>query len=719
MSRRRPLLSALAVALLAGGGCGEDSPGAPVRECPAIVWAQAPTGNGARVSVVGSWDGWASPGIALEPFEADPAWWMARVAVAPGEHGYLIEVDGVRRVDSFNPLTTFRGAEEVSLLVAPDCAAPEIRVDSAAGAEAGTIEVKATFLARPDGRALDPASVTAAIEGGAALSITKASAEDGVIVARAAGLPRGKHAVVIEAADAEGRRAAPVRAAAWVSPAMETFEDGLLYHLMIDRFRGDSGAPLAPPSTLTSRAGGTLDGVRAAIEAGYFDDLGVTALWLSPVYQNPIEPREGRDGHMSEGYHGYWPLDSRGVDPRIGGPEALTALVQAAHARGLRVLLDLVPNHVYEMNPRFLENAAAGWFHDGPDSCVCGTEGCGWGERIQTCWFTPYLPDVRWQHPDAMRAGIDDALFWADQFDLDGFRIDAVPMIPRAATRRIAAALRSAVAPRSATLLLGEVYTGEGTGGVQMIRYHLGEAGLDSAFDFPAMWAMRRAVATGSGGFDELAAVLDEEEAAYAGSGAVMSRILGNHDTTRFISEANGDAWSDPWTNPPVEPSDPAAHARHRMGLALLLTLPGMPTMYYGDEIGLAGGSDPDSRRVMPALASLSSEQQASLDVARRLGKLRACSPALRRGDRVLLVATPRTFGYVRDAADGSPVIALFSTADEVSSIPIFETAAPPGLYIDGMTGAEVPVGVSGAPAAVDVAPRSFRVLVGAASPCR
>ncbi|HLM73013.1 MAG TPA: hypothetical protein VK459_09990, partial [Polyangiaceae bacterium] len=280
--RRRSLFAALAVVMLAGS-CGEESPGAPVRECPAVVWAKAPAIKGAQLSVIGSWNGWASPGIPMEPFE-DGAWWMARPDVPPGEHGYLIEGGGVRRLDPFNPLTTYRGAEEVSLLMAPDCGSPELRVDSASGTEAGAISITATFLARPDGRALDPASVSARIEGGAALSIARASAGDGVIEARGSGLARGKHTVVLEAADAEGRRAEAARAVVWVNPAMETFEDGLLYHVMIDRFLGDGGAPLDPPSTLTTRAGGTLSGVRSALESGYFEDLGVTALWLSPVY---------------------------------------------------------------------------------------------------------------------------------------------------------------------------------------------------------------------------------------------------------------------------------------------------------------------------------------------------------------------------------------------------------------------------------------------------
>ena len=94
------------------------------------------------------------------------------------------------------------------------------------------------------------------------------------------------------------------------------------------------------------RAGGTLSGVLSAIEGGYFERFGVSALWMSPVYLNPVEPRPGRDGRMYDSYHGYWPLDSRGVEPRIGGEALVRAVVEAAHARGLRVLFDLVPNHV-------------------------------------------------------------------------------------------------------------------------------------------------------------------------------------------------------------------------------------------------------------------------------------------------------------------------------------------------------------------------------------
>src|SRR5690606_34538512 len=99
------------------------------------------------------------------------------------------------------------------------------------------------------------------------------------------------------------------------------------------------------------------------------------------------------------------------------------------------------PNHVYETHPRYLEHQGDGWFH--PSGCVCGTPSCPWGEHIETCWFTPYLPDVRWQHPEAARAARDDVAFWMRRYDLDGLRVDAVPMMPRAATRRIAHEVRA------------------------------------------------------------------------------------------------------------------------------------------------------------------------------------------------------------------------------------------------------------------------------------
>ncbi|HRI71859.1 MAG TPA: alpha-amylase family glycosyl hydrolase, partial [Polyangium sp.] len=488
---------------------------------------------------------------------------------------------------------------------------------------------------------------------------------------------------------------------------------GILYHLMIDRFRGDGGAVLSPPETPGMRAGGTLDGVRAEIEKGTFDELGVTAIWMSPVYTNPTELREGRDGHLYESYHGYWPLESRGVEPRIGGESALRDLMAEAHRHGIRVIFDLVPNHVYDRNDRFKTHRNSKWFNEGPDGCVCGSPGCGWGEKLLTCWFTPYMPDVRFQNSDAMHAQIDDAVFWMNEFDADGVRIDAVPMMPRAATRRIAHALRGNAAGPEATFLLGEVYTGAGTGGIESIRYFLGPHGLNSAFDFPLMWTIRDVFATERQGFTAIEETLVLNDAAIAGSGSVLGRMIDNHDTSRFISEAVGNAANDPWNAAPPQPTDQKVYDRTEMALAFILTLPGLPVLYYGDELALAGAGDPDSRRVVPDLSTLSPYQTEVRNVVARLGRLRRCSAAIRRGERLPIVVGLDTYAYMRDAGDGDPVVVMFARKNTTMPMPL--GAVPVGQYVDLFTGESFGLGQGESVALGDL---SYRVLLREGSVC-
>jgi glycosidase len=501
-------------------------------------------------------------------------------------------------------------------------------------------------------------------------------------------------------------------------------DDVLLYHLMVDRFRGPQGA-LPAPASPGLRAGGTLSGVRAAVEAGYFTRLGVTTLWLSPLYENPPGLHRGRDGNLYEAYHGYWPSAPRSVEPQLGDAAELSALVAAAHQRGLRLLFDAVPNHVYESHPYYAAHSraaltAAGigdldrnsWFNDGPRACVCGDPGCDWGTRIEDCWFDSYLPDLNWRHPDVMQTGVADLLYWLAQFDLDGMRIDAVPMMPRAASRRMVRGARDSVYRAGMDLLIvGEDYTGPGDGGRSEIRSFLGSHydGLPSAFDFPLMWATRSALAGSTTGLDDLAGELDSSDRAFAGSGAVMAHILDNHDTPRFISEAAGNAGNDPWRDPPPQPTDSAPYQRQLLGLTLLLTLPGLPVLYYGDEIGLAGANDPDARRPLPdVLAGALPRLQADLlEKTGRLGQLRTCLPALRRGSRQTLAAnaewlvTLQTPPASADPAEplapaGDPSPALVVLARLADSPPhdpadgerrLFVSRVPVGTYRDVLSG--------------------------------
>lgn len=680
----------------------------PERDCTAYVWAR-PRSATSKVEVIGDFTGWVTPGVPALP--AGGGWSVARLALSPGEHGYLLVDGGEVRLDELAPLTTFHAGREVSIVPIGDCSVPALQIDRLDVDDAGKLALEAQFLASTGGPGLDPTALRASTSGGVALRIDRADPATGRIEVSASELAPGKHHILLTGADSQGRAAEEARASGWVRPAQHRWGDGVLYQIMIDRYRGSGGEALAAPSTPTSRAGGTLDGVRAELERGTFDALGVSALWLSPVYVNPKEARVGRDGHPSEAYHGYWPLDSRAVDSRLGGDSALEAVVSAAHERGIRVLVDFVPNHVYEKNPRYVAHENDGWFSTGKEACVCGTPDCDWGAHIETCWFAPYLPDVRWENADAARAGIDDALYWTDAFDLDGLRVDAVPMMPRSATRRIAHAVRAREMPSDARFLLGEVFTGPGADGFEAIVRFLGARawdGLDAAFDFPLMWAVRGALATGSGGFSDVETELARSEAGLEGSGSMLARMLDNHDTTRFVSEANGDAGGDPWTHPPAQPVDGGAYARLEMALALILTLPGVPVLYYGDEVGLGGGSDPDSRRVMPSEASLSAPRAHVLATARRLGRLRACTPSLRQGRRVPLVATTDTFAFARDAGEGLPVLVAFSRVSAPLALPTANVE--PGLYLDALTGENVVI--NPATSRLPMTAWSFRVLV-------
>ena len=494
--------------------------------------------------------------------------------------------------------------------------------------------------------------------------------------------------------------------------------DGLVYQIMVDRFRG--AGPLAAPAAPGDRAGGTLDGVAALVDAGYFERLGVTTLWLSPVYENPKGRLRGRDGHPYEAYHGYWPVAPRTVEPALGGEAALDRLVATAHARGLRVILDAVPNHVHEDHPYHRDHARAvvgerSWFHDGPDACVCGAPGCGWAQRLEDCWFDTYLPDLQLRDPEVIDATVDDLLYWQARFGVDGFRIDAVPMMPRAALRRMVHAVRAAAEQRGrSALLLGETYTGPGDGGRAAIASYLGVDvdGLDSEFDFPLLWATRDAIAHGARGMDELEQEIAAGDRAFAGSGAIIAHTIGNHDTTRFLSEAAGDAGGDPWAAPPPQPAADEPYRRQVLALALTLTLPGLPVLYYGDELGLAGATDPDSRRVLPdVLSPLPPQAARVLEQVARLGRLRRCSTALRGGARVTLLAD-------RDrlvALHGGEVLVALSRAATDGVVEL--AGVPAGTYRDVLSGATI-TATGDAPVALPLSALSAAVFLPEASAC-
>ncbi|MBX7079439.1 MAG: hypothetical protein K1X88_09655 [Nannocystaceae bacterium] len=694
------------LAIAAALGCAEGPQDAPPGTCEAVIWG-VPQRHGEALSVVGAWDDWREP-TAMTRFDGEPPWQFARLHLPPGEYGYLVVEAGHARIDRTQGLGGFRDSDglEVSWLLVDDCLRPRVVLEAE-----GDAPVARVTPAR-DGAAVTHLDVR--IDGSAQPRLTLASDDDATALSLPT-LPRGRHTLEVAAVDAGGRVGPPARSVLWHQPIAAQLPDAIFYQVLIDRFRGDGGAPLQPPVDPGARAGGTLDGVRATIESGWFETLGVSTLWLSPVYLGPGDARPGRDDdHLYTGYHGYWPVDTRRVDPRIGGDEALRALVAAAHERGLGVWLDLVPNHYDETNPRVAAHQADAWFNHREPPCICGAVDCPWSSEIETCWFAPYLPDVRLQQPDALAAAIDDAGYWIDAVGIDGFRVDAVPMMPRAATRRIYHGVRTRGRTPAGPGFVGEVFTGAGAAGIAALRYHLGPDGLDSAFDFPTMWALRAAL-VGDAGFDDLVASMLAQDQALEGSGSVLARMLGNHDTTRIATALAGQEQHDAWDDPAPAIASDQTYARLRLGFALLLTLPGVPVIYYGDELGLAGAIDPDNRRVLPADDAVAEAGVALREDVARLGRLRRCAAVLRRGRWRTLGATADAFAFVREL-DGEPSVLVVASAATVATTRTVPAGVEPGWYKDAMSETRIEVTTAGA--RVELPPLGVVVLLPESHAC-
>jgi glycosidase len=405
------------------------------------------------------------------------------------------------------------------------------------------------------------------------------------------------------------------------------------------------------------------------------------------------------------------------VDPRIGTEAELRDLVSAAHGRGIRVLLDVVPNHVHEQHPWA---ANAGWVQ-GEGDCICGAEDCDWAGNIETCWFTPYLPDLDWSRADVVDAVTGDLVGWSRDMDLDGLRVDAVPMMPRAAVRHIVSTVHTELETGPTRFfLLGETFTGPGD--TATIRRNLGPHGLDGQFDFPVMWALRGYAAWRSADAEHLAETIRRSQVAWRGSGAVMSPFVGNHDVSRFLSEAAGDRTDDPWGAPPPQPSEDTAHAQLVLAQAIALTLPGMPVIWQGDELGLAGATDPDCRRVVPFGEDLDVHQAWTLERVRRIGAARRCVRALRRGRLRPLLAEGAVYAHAREGLDGRPAILLTNASAASTRV---DLRIPPDLaiaddlvFLDAIERAEEVRFVPGATTSLTLPPRTARLYVPADLDC-
>jgi glycosidase len=330
--------------------------------------------------------------------------------------------------------------------------------------------------------------------------------------------------------------------------------------------------------------------------------------------------------------------------------------------------MDLVLNHVHEQHPYLA--AHPGWFRTG---CVCGTSGCGWTEQRLECLFHPYMPDIDWSSPAAAEQMIADALFWLERYDLDGFRVDAVKHVEDLSIRH----LRAAIAERfeqagTRYFLLGETAMGWAGHDLEAndveydtISRYVGPDGLSGQFDFVLYHAVAyRVFANAEHGFLHADFWTRQSLARYP-AGSVMTPFVGSHDSQRFLTLAEYQGKSSipdhkwPSQGLPAAPASDAPYQRAALAFTWVLSLPGAPLLYYGDEYGEFGATDPDNRHMWRGPSARSPRESALAGTLEKVLRARRASLALRRGGYRTLVAEEDVLVFAREVAGDVAVVAL------------------------------------------------------------
>jgi glycosidase len=208
-------------------------------------------------------------------------------------------------------------------------------------------------------------------------------------------------------------------------------------------------------------------------------------------------------------------------------------------------------------------------------------------------------------------------------------------------------------------------------------------------------------------------------------AGAIMSNFLGNHDIARFLSMASGDIYcgvwdvtsnaAQGWLFPPGQPASADGYAQLRLAFVYLLTVPGVPLIYYGDEFGMPGAGDPDNRRMMRFSTDLNANESSTLAFMQKLGQARAAHPALRTGTwGSNLQAEADLLAYTRQNADETAVIILNRGGTQRTlSLSVSSLGVPDGsTFTDLLSAAPTPLTVSGGTLSVPAPARTPMILL-------
>ncbi|MBK9123373.1 MAG: alpha-amylase [Chloroflexi bacterium] len=424
------------------------------------------------------------------------------------------------------------------------------------------------------------------------------------------------------------------------------------------------------------------------------DDLAVTGLWLMPIQPSPSD-------------HGYDATDYTDINPDYGTLDDMRELVAEAHARGIAVIIDLVINHTSVEHPWFVASAAGDpqyanyyiWADENPGFRGPDTQNVWHAKdgRFYYALFSPSQPDLNFANPDVTAEMIDIARFWLEDVGVDGFRVDAVKFIVEegralentSSTHAWLEAFHAAIREiKPDAVLVGEVWDATPL----VVPYVGGE--MDIAFEFDLAAGLVRSASFGLPG--TLLRALDPVLRMYPP--LQYATFIANHDQDRFMSQANGS----------IEAARRSAYA--------LLTLPGVPFIYYGEEIGMSGRRtlpDTDNERRSPMqwddsanggfttgepwfrvnpeypdvnVAAQQDDPASVLNAYRTLTQLRAQSPALQYGDVILFEsADNRVLAFARHAPEQT-LIVLINMDDQPTSDYALSGSLPNVAFVEAVS---------------------------------
>jgi cyclomaltodextrinase / maltogenic alpha-amylase / neopullulanase len=485
-------------------------------------------------------------------------------------------------------------------------------------------------------------------------------------------------------------------------------ESQLMYFMLVDRFKDGDQTNNHPVddkrvTALENFQGGDVKGITKKIKDGYFKSLNINTLWVSPLSQQPYDvwQEAPKPRRWYTGYHGYWPISSSKIDYRYGNDADLKELVKTAHANNMNVVMDYVAHHVHQLHPLYKTN---------PDQVTPFILPDGrknlriWDEQRLTTWFDDFLPTLNLTNDKVVQMQVDSAMYWIEKYNLDGFRHDATKHIPLGFWRTLQTQMKTR---------LGRPYyqIGETFGSRELIQSYIGSGTMDAQFDFNLYFDAREVFGKDDVSFQRLQNSL-LETFSYYGSHSTMGNITGNHDLVRFMGLASKAVkWDEDGKEAgyarKIEVIDTTAFAKMSSLTAFLMTIPGVPIIYYGDEIGQVGAGDPDCRRMM-RFEGWNALETRTKKRAEALTALRNSHLEMTYGEFIPLTVTDDTWVFARYYM-GKISIVAFNKGNTEATI---TTELPDYLILNGLDakfGSKYKT--DGKKLTITVAPHAFEVI--------